>query len=29
VEINELAADIKENGLVEPVVLWCDRTAQK
>jgi hypothetical protein len=28
-EINELAADIKENGLVEPVVFWCDNTAQK
>jgi hypothetical protein len=28
-EIDELAADIKENGLVEPVVFWCDNTAQK
>jgi hypothetical protein len=28
-EIDELAADIKENGLVEPVVLWCDNSAQK
>jgi hypothetical protein len=28
-EIGELAADIKQNGLVEPVVFWCDNTAQK
>jgi hypothetical protein len=28
-EIDELAADIKENGLVEPVVFWVDNTAQK
>jgi hypothetical protein len=28
-EIDELAADIKETGLVEPVVFWCDNTAQK
>jgi len=26
-EIDELAADIKENGLIEPIVYWCDNTA--
>jgi hypothetical protein len=29
VEIDELAADIKQNGLIEPIVYWCDNTAQK
>jgi hypothetical protein len=28
-EIDELAADIKQNGLIEPIVFWCDNTAQR
>lgn len=28
-EIDELAADIREHGLIEPVVFWSDNTAQK
>src|SRR5262249_19363993 len=28
-EIDELAADIQANGLIEPILYWCDNTAQK